>query len=188
MFKQATEIAKDIKEPFFMTLMTISMHIPFKEEAWPLPDDLKKAEGLTQMEKDYANMCRNTDRWIGTFLKSLPENTIVFIASDHHQDIASSRSADPRAFFMAVNSGRTERISRTVGQANLFPATLDILGADVKYGGLAPSGFDKSVDGTMDSYGNIYGKPSREALDTLKRAYEISDMIIRGDYFQAKDQ
>ncbi|MDE5814238.1 MAG: sulfatase-like hydrolase/transferase [Muribaculaceae bacterium] len=188
MFMQATEMMKEIKEPFFMTLMTISMHIPFREKAWSLPADLMSAEGLTQMEKDYANMCRNTDRWIGTFLKSLPENTIVFIASDHHQEIASDEAGDTRAFFMAVNSGRTERISRTVGQVNLFPATLDILGIYKGYGGVARSAFDGSVDGTVDSYGNVYGKPSQGALDTLGRAYELSDMIIRGDYFRAIGQ
>lgn len=187
MFSQAIELMESVKEPFFMTLMTISMHIPFKEEAWPLPEDLAKAEGLTQMEKDYANMCRNTDRWIGEFLKSVPDNTLIVIASDHHQDVASNGSRDTRAFFMAVNSGRTKRISRTVGQANLFPATLDILGIEHGYGGLAPSAFDESVDGTIDSYGNIYGKPSPGELDTLKRAYDISDMIILGDYFKGEN-
>lgn len=186
MFKQAIDIMKKIKQPFFMTLMTFSMHIPFKEEAWPLPEDLRNKEGLTQMEKDYANMCRNTDRWIGEFLKSLPENTLVIIASDHHQVVASEDKRDTRAFYMAVNSGRTERISRTVGQVNLFPATLDILGVESGYGGLAPSAFDGSMNGTMDAYGNIYGTPSQGALDTLGMAYEISDLIIRGDYFQAR--
>lgn len=186
MFLQAAEIIKNVEEPFLMTLMTISMHIPFKEKAWPIPDDIRNAEGLTQMEKDYSNMCRHTDRSIGEFLKSLPENTLVIIASDHHQDVASGKSGATRAFFMAVNSGRTERISRTVGQVNLFPATLDILGIKSGYRGLAPSAFDEGVDGTQDSYGNVCGKPSREVLDTLGRAYEISDLIIRGDYFRAK--
>lgn len=188
MFMQAIEVMEDAKQPFFMTLMTISMHIPFKEEAWTLPEDLRNAEGLSQMEKDYANMCRNTDRWIGEFLKCVPENTLVFIASDHHQEVASGEPGSTRAFFMAVNSGRTERISRTIGQVNLFPATLDILGIEEGYGGMAPSAFDPSVDGTIDSYGNIYGKPSQGALDTIGRAYEISDMIIRGDYFRARGQ
>ncbi|MDE6741082.1 MAG: sulfatase-like hydrolase/transferase [Muribaculaceae bacterium] len=184
MFKQAIEMMKGIKEPFLITLMTISMHIPFREKAWPLPDDLRNAAGLTQMEKEYANMCRNTDQWIGEFLKTLPDNTLIIIASDHHQEVASEETEGTRAFFMAVNSRRTERISRTVGQVNLFPATLDILGVKNGYGGLAPSAFVESVDGTMDSYGNICGKPSREALDTLGRAYGISDLIIRGDYFK----
>lgn len=184
MFRQAIKMADTIRQPFFMTLMTISMHIPFKETAWPLAPEIKNAEGLTQMERDYANMCRNTDRYIGEFLSRLPKNTLVVIASDHHQDVASDQNGTTRAFFMAINSGRTERITRTVGQVNLFPAMLDILDIDSGYGGLAPSAFDESVDGTIDSYANIYGKPSRETLDTLRKAYDISDLIIRGDYFK----
>lgn len=186
MFRQAADMMKDgeVRQPFFMTLMTISMHIPFQEKAWPLDEDLSNAKGLSKMEKDYANMCRHTDRAIGEFLTALPSNTIIFIASDHHQSIASDVKYNPRALFMAVNCGRTGRISRTVGQVNLFPATLELLGSGDGYGGVAPSAFDESVDGTMDSYGNIYGMPSPGALDTLKRAYRISDMIIRGDYFK----
>ncbi len=183
MFLQAMSMVKDAKQPFFMTLMTISMHIPFKEEAWPLPEQLKNAEGMTQQEKDYVNMCHNTDRYIGEFISMLPENTLVIIASDHHQSIASE-DGDVRAFYMAVNSGRTERISRTIGQVNLFPATLDILGSDIGYRGLAPSAFDPSVDGTVDSYGNVYGTPSKETLDTVQKAYRLSDLIIRGNYFK----
>ena len=185
MFLKAIDMIEDgdVKIPFMMTLMTISMHIPFKEAGWPLPSDLSSSEELGLNERDYANMCRNTDRYIGEFLKALPENTLVFIASDHHQGIASD-DAEQRAFFMAVNTGRTERISRTVGQVNLFPAVLDILGQRKGYGGLAPSAFNPCVDGTVDSYGKVYGNPSRATLDTLERAYGISDKIIRGDYFR----
>lgn len=183
MFLQAISMLDNVKQPFFMTLMTISMHIPFTEHAWPLPQHLKSAEGLTLQEKDYANMCHNTDRYIGKFVRKLPENTLVIIASDHHQSIAS-KDGRCRAFYMAINSGRTERISRTVGQVNLFPATLDILGSGLIYRGLAPSAFNLAVNGTVDSYGNIYGSPSKETLDTLRQAYRISDLIIRGDYFK----
>lgn len=183
MFLQAIEMVKKAKRPFFMTLMTISMHIPFTEAAWPLPKEVQKGVDLSGMERDYANMCHITDRYIGEFVKALPENTLLIIASDHHQSVASEYDGD-RAFYMAINSGRTERISRTVGQVNLFPATLEILGIAMLYQGMAPSAFNPCVDGTVDSYGNIYGNPTQETLDTLQEAYRISDLIIRGDYFK----
>ncbi len=186
MFRQATELIKNAEQPFFMTLMTISMHIPFKEEAWEVPDVIEQEKGLGRMEKDYANMCNHTDMYIKEFVESLPENTILFIASDHSQKLTSGKGDEPMALFMAVNTGRTAHISRVVGQVNLFPATLDILGRSNYYGGLALSAFNPSVDGTMDSYGKIYGNPSQLALDSLRRAYEISDLIIRSDYFSKK--
>lgn len=86
---------------------------------------------------------------------------------------------------MAVNTGITERVSRTVGQVNLFPAALDILGLAGDYRGMAPSAFDGTVDGAVDSYGNNYGRLSQEMIDTLALAYRLSDLIIRGDYFRA---
>lgn len=183
MFRHAISLMDTIQKPFFMTLMTISMHIPFKEDAWKVPDWIMGAEGFSQMEKDYANVCNQTDRYIGEFLRKLPDNTIIFIASDHHQSIASDRNADKRAFFMAVNSGMTERISRTIGQVNLFPAVLDIMGRNTSYRGVAPSAFNTWVDGTLDSYGNVYGHPSEKTLDSLRNAYRISDLIIRSGYF-----
>ncbi len=186
MFRQAADMIKNIRQPFFMTLMTISMHIPFNEGAWSMPEEFAGAEGINQREKNYATVCHYTDRYIGDFLKSLPENTIVFIAADHSQSVASGNDTTPAAAFMAINTGHTQRISRTVGQVNLFPATLDILGRNASYGGLAPSAFNPTVNGTRDSYGNIYGNPSKETIDTLDMAYRISDIIIRGDYFGKK--
>jgi len=186
MFRQAADMIKSVRQPFFMTLMTISMHIPFNEKAWSMPEAFAGAEGMNKREKDYATVCHYTDKYIGYFLKSLPENTLVFIAADHSQSVAAGNDTTPAAAFMAINTGRTQRISRTVGQVNLFPATLDILGRNASYGGLAPSALNPNVDGTRDSYGNIYGNPSKETIDTLDMAYRISDMIIRGDYFGKK--
>lgn len=183
MFLQAIQMMNGVKHPFFMTLMTISMHIPFSEEAWPLPEILVKADSMTEAQKNYANVCHNTDKYIGEFLKSLPNNTLVIIASDHHQNAASD-AGDARAFYMAVNCGRTERISRTVGQVNLFPATLDIINSNMSYRGVAPSAFNPCVVGTIDSYGKVYGSPTGDTLDSLQQAYNISDLIIRGDYFK----
>lgn len=183
MFKQAIDIAKKAEQPYLMTLMTISMHIPFKEEAWKVPDEIENAGGLSRMEKDYANMCLHTDMYLKEFVRSLPGNTLFIIASDHSQNLTNEKGGDAKALFMAVNTGRTARISRTVGQVNLFPATLDIFGRDAAYGGLAPSAFNPAVDGTIDSYGNVYGNPTPATLDTLQKAYKISDLIIRSDYF-----
>lgn len=187
MFLQGIQIIENVKQPFFMTLMTISMHIPFTEPAWPLPEELQSIKSLSKMEKDYANMCHETDRCIGEFVKFLPKNTLLIIASDHHQTIAFE-DGGARAFFMAINTGRTEKISRTIGQVNLFPATLEILRSDMTYRGMAPSAFNPCVDGTVDSYGNVYGKPSPETLDTLREAYRVSDLIIRGDYFKSSQK
>ncbi len=206
MFRQAADMMPRIEQPFLMTLMTISMHIPFKEEAWEMPEEIADAEELSAQERDYANTCNHTDRYIGEFLQTVPVNTLIFIASDHSQDIDSKSGGGKRGAFIALHTGRTERVSRTIGQVNLFPATLDLLGirgiavnirqatgsdeleskssgGSLIYSGLAPSALNPAVDGTIDSYGKIYGAPTQSLLDSLGRAYRLSDLIIRGDYF-----
>ena len=184
MFIQASEMMDTVSKPFFMTLMTISMHIPFREQGWPVPEEFENANGLSRTEKDYAAVCHFTDMYLGRFLKTIPDKTIVFIASDHSQGVASNYDSSPAAVFMAVGTDHTEHISRVVGQVNLFPATLDILGVGtMTYRGIAPSAFDSSIEGTRDAYGNIYGNPTKETLDTLDEAFRISDLILRGNYF-----
>ncbi|MDE6341819.1 MAG: sulfatase-like hydrolase/transferase [Muribaculaceae bacterium] len=170
MFRQAAGMVRTLKQPFFMTLMTISMHIPFREKGWDVPDWIENAGDLSRMEKDYANTCSHTDMYLAEFLRALPDNTMVFIASDHHQTIASGPGRTPAAMMMAIHTPLTQRVSRRVGQANLFPAALDLLGINEGYAGVAPSAF--SADATADD-------------DSLARARRISDLIIRGDYFQA---
>lgn len=66
-----------------------------------------------------------------------------------------------------------------------YVVALDILGLAGDYRGMAPSAFDETVDGAVDSYGNNYGRLSQEMIDTLALAYRLSDLIIRGDYFRA---
>ncbi len=173
MFRQAAEMVKTLKQPFFMTLMTISMHIPFREKGWDVPEWIENAEHLSRMEKDYANTCLHTDMYIAEFLRALPANTMVFIASDHHQTIASEPDCPPAAMMMALHTPITRRVSRRVGQVNLFPAALDLLGIGEGYAGVAPSAL--SDEAGVDNA-------------SLARARRVSDLIIRGDYFQANDR
>lgn len=187
MFKEAEAMLDTIHHPFMMTLMTISMHLPFEEEAWEMPEALKKAKSLSNTERKYLNVTHGFDKYLGHFLRKLPKNTIVFIASDHGVGLNNYNNETNGGIpivFMALNTSRTEHISRKVGQVNLYPATLELLGIySPTYHGIAPSAFDPKVDGTLNSYGEVIGHPTATALDSIRRAYHISDLIIRGNYF-----
>lgn len=183
MFRTVAEAIDSMPKPFFLTLVTMSMHIPFKEDGWEQPTQISTAEGLTDNEKNYLTVTHYFDKCLGEFVKCLPDNTILIVASDHSVSLTGDDEYPP-AMFMAVNVGLTERVSRTVGQVNLFPATLELLNLHIDgYGGMAPSALIPCVDGTMDSGGRIYGAPSAAALDTLRTAYRLSDLIIRSDAF-----
>lgn len=187
MFREATAMLDTLRRPFMMTLMTMSMHVPFEEPAWKMPEPLKVSTGISEAERNYLNVTHGFDKYLGEFIRRLPNNTVIFIASDHAIGITDgyeSSKGDHPVVFMAVNTSRTEHIRRTVGQVNLYPAVLELLGikSDV-YNGIAPSALDPRVDGTLTSFGVPVGNPTLGAVDTLRRAYHISDLIICGNAF-----
>lgn len=185
MLEYASKIIPSLQQPFFIGLMTMSMHFPFKDPGMPMPSQIDNAHGYSKIEKDYLTVVNGFDFQLGKFLKSLPKNTIIIIASDHNQTVANLGYKNPMALFMAINSGKTMKIDNVVGQSNLFPAVLEILGIEnANYNGMVPSALDSNINGTIDSYGNIFGSLSDEELHTLNEAFEISDLIIRGDYFK----
>lgn len=185
MFTEASRQLSQMKHPFFLGLMTISTHFPF-HVVGKMPEFIKNSS-LPETEKRYLTTVNQFDSQLNKFLKTLPENTIVFIASDHYIYEVKIREEFPRGIFMALHTSRTERINRWVGQASLFPAALDILGVDHPdgYRGVVPSALNPTVNGTLNAYGSIYGSPTKETIDTLRQAYNVSDLIHRGDYFKA---
>lgn len=183
LFNSVAEAIDTISHPFFITLVTMSMHMPFRETTWPVPAPISSDKGLSDAEKNYLAMTHYFDRCLGRFVSKLPENTILIVASDHSVSLTGCEIYPP-ALFMAVNVGRTEQISRTVGQVNLFPATLELLNLRISgYGGVAPSALNPCVNGSMDANRNIYGNPSPVAIDSLERAFRLSDLIIRSNAF-----
>lgn len=186
MFRTASAVADTIGRPFFLGLMTMSMHIPFEEPAAIMPAALKNSS-LSENEKKYLNVTSYFDRCLGEFLATLPPDTFVAIVSDHSQDITSPVDVDMQptpgmALFMAVNSRHTGIINRIIGQVNIYPALLEILDIGIPgYGGLAPSALSPRVNGSIDAYGNSYGPITTQAADSLREAFRISDLIIRAN-------
>lgn len=184
MMMHAADMLDTIRKPFLMTMMTMSMHMPFDEPAWETPPFISKSPGLSQSQKRYLTVCNGMDSALGRFIDALPSNTVVVVASDHTQNMALLKVDSPRAVFMAVNTGMTLRSDRTVGQVNLYPTLLQILGLKGGWRGLARSAVAPMVKGTLDAYGNAYGRISQQEADTLRKAFDTSDLIIRGDYFR----
>lgn len=185
MFAFAARKVKTLKEPFFLGMMTISMHVPFQDKNVDMPEQIADAVEYETRQKDYLSMTSSFDRALGQFLKSVPPETIVIIASDHTQTEATFGDSEPTALFLAINTGHTERIDRLVGQANLFALTLDLLGIDNVngYRGVVPSALQSTANGTKNSYGKKYGQVTPEEEQALDEAFDVSDLIIRGDYF-----
>lgn len=170
-------------KPFFLQFITMSMHNPYNERCIP---EFKEFDDLPELEKHYLQAARYFDATLGYFIerlkrKGIYDNTVIIVASDHHQQHNVKDKNGKLAFFGAFNCGLTQKIDRIAGQANIYPTILQIMGVNKSkiYNGLGPSLFDTSLNGAIDSDGNIFGHP-----DTLARqASDISAKIWSGNYF-----
>ncbi|MCH5238599.1 MAG: hypothetical protein J1F38_00075 [Muribaculaceae bacterium] len=94
-------------------------------------------------------------------------------------------SENPFGAYIALHSDISGYYDRMVGQVNLFPVTLTLTGADNSfYNGLAKSALNSEIDGAVDGFGKVYGDLSSQRVDSLLKEFEISDLIIRGNYFK----
>lgn len=188
-------------ERVWMQLVTYSGHAPFK-----MPDELKQiafSDTLPQKMADYMTVANYTDRAIGRFvdyLKSRPEyaETLIVITGDHeglatHRDalcrepaargIVSERQHTP---FIVVNSPVGLRYEKVMGQVDIYPTLLNLLRLDTyPWKGLGQSILSPDKPGVAVSpLLQAEGTADEATLDHLRKAYDVSDKMIRFDYLK----
>lgn len=187
-FGFAAQRVDSLQEPFMLFVTTLTSHFPYGAD---VPDD-----GLIRgrdTRSRYLRTIRYFDCCLGGFLRRLHEsgkadNTVVVIASDHDapMDIMHDVSSDS-IMFMALNTPLTRRVTWTFGQIDVFPAVLDIMGVNSRWRGLGHSFVTDSIGAAVGRGGKLCGKVSKAREDSLRRAMEISEKIIRTDYFKHVD-
>jgi len=203
MMKQAAELVKTMRQPFFLECVTVSMHTPFDIKGLQMPPEIEKSS-LPLAEKHYLTLTHNFDKALGRFLNHLyatpsGRNTVVVITSDHSYDstfgktpsaqisYSSNHSTISTSYipvvFIAANTNCTAHITRIGSQANIFPTILEIMNrtgeARHGYSGLDLSILNPALDGTIDHNANHHGNPSPDQLQSR----QISTLILRGNYF-----
>ena len=184
-----------LPQPFMAEITTLSMHFPFNDSGVKRVGWIDSLTDVESIERDYMQMVHYFDAQLGIFLKrlsrsGLSDNTVVVLASDHDQVTSADRplvnnhDTLPIAF-IATNTGITANISRAVGQIDIYPAIVQIMGGDGEAlrHALGVSIFNEANKSSVDRYGRLHGRSSSE-LDSLKAAaWQISDLLIRSDYF-----
>lgn len=176
MFHRGSQLIDSIAQPFITEFITLSMHVPFQDKGvdgynWILEDT-----GLEHREANYLRMCAYFDHQLGNFIEFLKEkdiykNTILIIASDHSQILATASGSfrsdnEIPIVFIATNTGVTKRIDRPTMQIDVFPTILQIAGMEnPEFVGVGTSMLD-SINRT-----------------DIKTAQQISELILRGNYF-----
>lgn len=184
--------------------VTYSGHTPFV-----IPDELKKvhfSNAIPERLRHYMEVANYTDRAIGDFVRLLKasgqyDNTTIIITGDHEgigvdratfiKDPAVAAWLSPEQYvpLVVLNSPVSKRYDATMGQIDLYPTLLDLLGLD-DYGwrGLGQSILDPDkLPFTINAQGKFVGDTSgidRATLDHQRRMYTISDLIISSNYFK----
>ena len=168
-------------ENAYMQLITYSGHAPFI-----LPKQLREvsfSSGIPEKMGDYMTTARYTDKAIGKFveyLKTLPQykETLIVITGDHDK---------PFTPFIVVNSPVSMRYDKVMGQIDMYPTLLNLLQLDDYYWtGLGESILTPNKKGfAVGSQMNVEGEGyTPEEVDLAKEAYDISDEMIRFNYFK----
>ena len=184
MFNKAKTVVQSLSArndsiPFFLELHTISTHAPFIEKGVEAPEWLKNAKNLDKRELNYFTTINYFDTVLGSFIEFLKEtgewdNTVITVMADHscfsamgHLDNPENLQLDyteiPCAF-IAANTGITKKITAPVGQVNIFPTILYLMGAipETGYRGLGRTLLDSQLKSVVDSRGKVWGEASEE--------------------------
>lgn len=183
--------------------VTYSGHAPFV-----IPEKSKLlhfSNRIPKLLKNYIEVANYTDYAIGKFvefLRSHPkfDSTMIVITGDH-EGFGTSRSGlyadpvgkdiiSPQRFtpFIVLNSPVSLRYEKVMGQIDMYPTLLDLIGADdYPWRGLGRSilspdkkGF--AISSQMEIIGDTTGVSPAE-LQHARDAWRVSDLMICCDYF-----
>jgi len=207
-FRQAITVLKDIQQPFYAQIITLSSHneIVFAD----YPTDLQFPKHYSDDVKNYIKSIEYVDQAIAQFVNDLKQNglydnSVIVIVGDHEGmkaqeiykydpalvdslEIATNNTFIP---LYILNSGQTyQQIeNQVIGQIDIYPTLLDIMGiSDYYWQGLGTSIFSEkpptfAVDKNMNVIGDVTGYTQDEIQHKID-AWAISDLMIRKKYLE----
>ena len=189
----ASHIIPQLHQPFFLEMVTMTMHTPYPpgkvRHSWILDSDTLNAEA-----RGYLNCVNLTDSCIGALIDDvgkmgLSNNTLFAIVSDHtqvylnrvegrHDSIAIPR--DWGIPLIIVGADTTMRYESVIGQVDVFPTLLDVMGAnDYYWKGLGYSILRHPVVGAIYPRNmSVIGDSTSTLTPHLRQAWDISRFII----------
>lgn len=186
----------------YLQFVTYSSHHPFV-----IPEELHRIRLRQEMPRrlrDYLTAVNYVDHVLGEFIAALRRNprlsdAMIVITGDH-EGLASERpalasSAAGRGLvsegrftpLIVVNAPAAMRCTDTVGQIDIYPTLLDLLGLDdYHWHGLGRSLLRAdapraAVDPRLERVGAAVDSTMEQHL---RQAWSLSDRIIRSDYFR----
>jgi len=174
-FEQASSFTSD--SPIFHMILTMSMHSPYDSYQGP-EYDVVFPDSYSVEFCNYLKKCHYTDAQIGYYLEYLKRlgcynNSLIVIASDHQASSwflkmdPSELDGEYMPFYMLNVEDADKLYNGPMNQLDVFPSIIDAYGLSPIWPGLGCS-----IYNTNTFYNSV-----------TEEAYEISDMIIEGDFF-----
>ena len=196
----AATLLPQLRQPFFLEMVTMTMHTPYPQDkvrhSWILDSDTLTAEA-----RSYLNCVNHTDSCIGAFidalrLNDLAGNTVVAIASDHTQIYRnrvmgiSDYDAVPDDWgipMIIAGCDTTLRYEPVIGQIDMFPTLLDVMGANVyPWKGLGHSLLRFDIRSAIQPRNMSVLGDSTALTPHQRQAWDISRLLIldRSQHFK----
>lgn len=189
----AASLLPQLRQPFFLEMVTMTMHVPFANgnvrPSWITASDTLNADA-----RNYLNCVNITDSCIGAFINELQrlhldENTVVAIVSDHTQiylNRVEGRSdyewTDDEWGIPLIIAGcdTTMRYDPVVGQIDVFPTLLDVMGANAyPWKGLGHSILRFPVIGAVQPRNmSVIGDSTNVLTLQQRQVWDISRLLI----------
>ena len=184
------------QNPFYSMIFTGTTHIPYDKLEEIEPTWISQSKQYTVNVRNYLEKVAFFDRQLGAFIEKFKQdgiydNTVIVIASDHSdfvddepQGRKSISKQGIECLFVILNSGLPgQRIEGPVGQIDLYPTLLDIMGANAYWWkGLGYSLLRNDVESAVPAPGETTG--SSTLLNHQRQAWPISETLIKTDWWK----
>lgn len=197
LLEEVARLVPNRKKPFIGLVATAGMHHPYNEPMEPTTW-IQSIGCFTKEVRCYLECANAFDTALAQFIeelktKDLYDNTMIVIVSDHNEMVDDNPkgrpSIDPEGdncVFLAINSGQSGLIEGPIGQIDIYPTLMDLLGLNFnQWKGLGLSVLRNNICSVATSPNSVSG--DSPLLTRQKQAWRISDMIITSRWYEPKE-
>ena len=191
--EHAARYLPTIGQSFIAQLFTGVMHSPYDGDFEPATW-ITASKQYTPAVRNYLEKTHYFDQQLGIFLESLRQsglydNSVIVIASDHSETVDDDPAGRPalskngnECVFIVINGAHGKRIGGPVGQIDIYPTLLDVMGLnDYPWKGLGHSLLRHAVTSAAESIDDTFG--TSPLLKQQQQAWTVSDILIRGNWY-----
>lgn len=171
-FNYSRWICEDTSYPFFLTILTSSMHMPYYTNFDKAQIQLSNSK-YSYEYINYLQKINYTDNQLGKFIqnlknKGLYDNSIIIIASDHKAPIEFEEVVNYNIPLIITKCNHL-LANDTIGQIDVFPTIMDIMNVpDTIWRGVGYS---------------IYTNKSTNKINYSEQV-EISNLLLESNFFK----